>query len=223
MPDEYAVFLGRLYELVPGLRDIVLSVHCHNDLGLAVANSFAGLQDLGGELDVGAGGVHRAELDVLDERAGVRDGGTGLAQHVLTRGLQLVLDMDVRRGDERVHARALRVAHRFGRPLDVSRMGTRQACDHRALDLAGDRPYGLEITGGGDRETSLDDIDAEPRELLGDLQLLGGVQLDPGRRVSVSQGGVEDLYAVHRGAPCLGSRLLLRLSSRLAGATHRSP
>src|SRR4051812_17699031 len=44
MPHEYAAFLGRLYELVPGLRDVVLSVHCHDDLGLAVANSFAGLQ-----------------------------------------------------------------------------------------------------------------------------------------------------------------------------------
>ena len=39
MPDEYARFLGRLYELVPALRDVVLSVHCHDDLGLAVANS----------------------------------------------------------------------------------------------------------------------------------------------------------------------------------------
>src|SRR6187200_1079438 len=43
MPQEYAAFLGRLYELVPGLRDVVLSVHCHDDLGLAVANSFAGV------------------------------------------------------------------------------------------------------------------------------------------------------------------------------------
>src|SRR4051812_38191874 len=43
MPHEYADFLGRLYELVPGLRDVVLSVHCHDDLGLAVANSFAGV------------------------------------------------------------------------------------------------------------------------------------------------------------------------------------
>ena len=43
MPQEYAAFLGRLYDLVPGLRDVVLSVHCHDDLGLAVANSFAGV------------------------------------------------------------------------------------------------------------------------------------------------------------------------------------
>src|SRR3954453_5188566 len=43
MPQEYADFLTRLYELVPGLRDVTLSVHCHDDLGLAVANSFAGV------------------------------------------------------------------------------------------------------------------------------------------------------------------------------------
>jgi len=43
MPDEYGAMLRRLYELVPDLRDVVLSVHCHDDLGLAVANSFAGV------------------------------------------------------------------------------------------------------------------------------------------------------------------------------------
>src|SRR4051795_13005111 len=43
MPQEYAAFLTRLYELVPALHDVTLSVHCHDDLGLAVANSFAGV------------------------------------------------------------------------------------------------------------------------------------------------------------------------------------
>jgi 2-isopropylmalate synthase len=43
MPHEYTAYLAQLYELAPGLKDIVLSVHCHDDLGLAVANSFAGL------------------------------------------------------------------------------------------------------------------------------------------------------------------------------------
>src|SRR5438445_11922239 len=33
-----------LYRLVPVRRKVVVSVHCHNDLGLAVANSFAGLR-----------------------------------------------------------------------------------------------------------------------------------------------------------------------------------
>src|SRR3954462_7799569 len=44
MPAEYAAMFTRLYELVPALRNVVVSVHCHNDLGLAVANSLAGIQ-----------------------------------------------------------------------------------------------------------------------------------------------------------------------------------
>src|ERR687890_321561 len=43
MPDEYAHMWRELYRLVPGLRDVVTSTHCHDDLGVAVANSFAGV------------------------------------------------------------------------------------------------------------------------------------------------------------------------------------
>ena len=61
-PDEYAAFLARLYALVPDLRDVVLSVHCHDDLGLAVANSLAGVQ-------AGARQVECA-INGIGERAG---------------------------------------------------------------------------------------------------------------------------------------------------------
>ncbi len=44
MPHEYGAMFVELYELVPGLRDVILSVHCHDDLGIAVANSLAGLE-----------------------------------------------------------------------------------------------------------------------------------------------------------------------------------
>src|SRR4249920_1968905 len=62
MPNEFAAFLGRLYELVPDLGNVVLSVHCHDDLGLAVANSFAGIQ----------AGARQVELAIngIGERAG---------------------------------------------------------------------------------------------------------------------------------------------------------
>jgi 2-isopropylmalate synthase len=61
-PDEYAAFLRRLYALVPGLHDVVLSVHCHDDLGLAVANSLAGI----------AAGARQVECAIngIGERAG---------------------------------------------------------------------------------------------------------------------------------------------------------
>src|SRR5882724_9878867 len=42
-PSEYAEYFRHLYELVPALRDLRMSVHCHDDLGLAVANSYVGV------------------------------------------------------------------------------------------------------------------------------------------------------------------------------------
>jgi 2-isopropylmalate synthase len=42
-PAEYAEYFRRLYELVPGLEGVRVSVHCHDDLGMAVANSYAGV------------------------------------------------------------------------------------------------------------------------------------------------------------------------------------
>jgi 2-isopropylmalate synthase len=61
-PDEYHAFLTKLYELTPGLKDVTLSVHCHDDLGLAVANSLAGVL-------AGARQVEGA-INGLGERAG---------------------------------------------------------------------------------------------------------------------------------------------------------
>src|SRR5262245_12941958 len=40
-PDEFAALIRHLKEHVPGSAGVVFSVHCHNDLGLAVANSLA--------------------------------------------------------------------------------------------------------------------------------------------------------------------------------------
>jgi 2-isopropylmalate synthase len=44
MPGEYAEMFRELTRLVPGLAGVTTSVHCHDDLGVAVANSFAGVQ-----------------------------------------------------------------------------------------------------------------------------------------------------------------------------------
>jgi len=40
-PEEYADTIGRLIETVPNADKAIFSVHCHNDLGLAVSNSLA--------------------------------------------------------------------------------------------------------------------------------------------------------------------------------------
>ncbi len=44
IPSEYAEIIGYLKENVSNIEQAVISVHCHNDLGLAVANSLAAVQ-----------------------------------------------------------------------------------------------------------------------------------------------------------------------------------
>lgn len=43
MPHEFGNIIKQLFERVPNIGKAVISVHCHNDLGLATANSIAGV------------------------------------------------------------------------------------------------------------------------------------------------------------------------------------
>src|SRR3954467_3679806 len=89
MPDEYARFLGRLYELVPALRDVVLSVHCHDDLGLAVANSFAGVQAGARQVECAVNGIGEragnASLEEVVMLLRTREAYVGLTTGIVTR------------------------------------------------------------------------------------------------------------------------------------------
>ena len=57
-------------------------------------------------------------------------------------------------------------------------------------------PDRLEVARGGDREAGLDHVDTEPRQLVGDLELLLRVERDPRRLLAVAQRRVEDQYSV---------------------------
>ena len=89
MPIEYAGFLTRLYELVPGLRDVVLSVHCHDDLGLAVANSFAGLGAGARQVECAINGIGEragnASLEEVVMLLRTREAAIGLTTGIQTR------------------------------------------------------------------------------------------------------------------------------------------
>jgi 2-isopropylmalate synthase len=68
MPEEYAEMWRRLYELVPDLSRVTTSVHCHNDLGLAVANSFSGVQSGARQVECAVNGIgERAGNASLEE------------------------------------------------------------------------------------------------------------------------------------------------------------
>ncbi|HYC72818.1 MAG TPA: 2-isopropylmalate synthase [Opitutaceae bacterium] len=62
MPDEFGALIAGIIQHTPGAKDVVISVHCHDDLGLAVANSLAGLR----------AGARQAEVTIngIGERAG---------------------------------------------------------------------------------------------------------------------------------------------------------
>ncbi|HJQ27013.1 MAG TPA: 2-isopropylmalate synthase [Blastocatellia bacterium] len=61
-PGEYANFISTIRRRVPNIERATLSVHCHNDLGLAVANSLAAIE----------AGVRQVECTIngIGERAG---------------------------------------------------------------------------------------------------------------------------------------------------------
>jgi len=62
MPEQYGALIRTLRERVPGADKVVWSTHCHNDLGLAAANSLAGVMN----------GARQVECTIngLGERAG---------------------------------------------------------------------------------------------------------------------------------------------------------
>ena len=61
-PDEYAAIFRMLKTRVPGMDEVILSTHCHDDLGMAVANTMAGIE----------GGARQVEVTIngIGERAG---------------------------------------------------------------------------------------------------------------------------------------------------------
>ena len=63
IPELYGNFIKMLRERVPNSDKVIWSVHCHNDLGMAVANSLAGVK---------IGGARQVECTIngLGERAG---------------------------------------------------------------------------------------------------------------------------------------------------------
>jgi len=61
-PDEYGRLIAGIIQRTPGIENVIVSVHCHDDLGLATANALAGIQ----------AGARQAEVTIngIGERAG---------------------------------------------------------------------------------------------------------------------------------------------------------
>jgi 2-isopropylmalate synthase len=68
VPSQYAAAISHLRKTVRGIDKVVLSVHCHNDLGLAVANSLAAIQEGARQVECTINGIgERAGNCALEE------------------------------------------------------------------------------------------------------------------------------------------------------------
>ena len=98
VPDEYYDLIRMLIEKVPGADDVVFSTHCHNDLGMAVANSLAGVRAGARQIECTINGIgERAGNAALEEivmamnvRNDVVTGWTGIDTQMITRASKMV-------------------------------------------------------------------------------------------------------------------------------------
>jgi len=67
-PEEYGSLIAGIIEHTPGIEDVIVSVHCHDDLGLATANTLAGIQAGARQVEVTVNGIgERAGNTSLEE------------------------------------------------------------------------------------------------------------------------------------------------------------
>src|SRR5499425_268405 len=98
VPDEYFSLIKKLRERVPNSDQARFSAHCHNDLGLAVANSLAGVRAGVRQIECTVNGIgERAGNAALEElvmalkvRNDVLPYWTGIDSTMLTRASKLV-------------------------------------------------------------------------------------------------------------------------------------
>ncbi|MGH3005340.1 MAG: 2-isopropylmalate synthase [Gaiellaceae bacterium] len=153
LPDEYADFLQEVRRLCPELRHATLSVHCHNDLGLAVANSLAGLQAGAGQVECTVNGIGeragnaaleeivmavRVRHAIFDAETGVNAGEIGTTSRLVER----LTGYGVQRNKAIVGANAF--AHEAGIHQDgmLKAAETYQIMDPSELGLAMTLPLG---------------------------------------------------------------------------------
>ncbi len=98
VPEEFAALISMLMNRVPNIDKAVISVHCHNDLGLAVANSLAAVRVGARQVECTVNGIgERAGNAAMEEivmalkvRQDVLPFHTGIASEYITQTSHLV-------------------------------------------------------------------------------------------------------------------------------------
>jgi 2-isopropylmalate synthase len=110
LPSEHGEQISYLIENIPNIDKAILSVHCHNDLGLAVANSLAAINN----------GARQVECTIngLGERAG-NTAMEELAMAISTRADRMNVHTDI--ATEHIHASSRLVSTITGMPVQPNK------------------------------------------------------------------------------------------------------
>ena len=102
LPEEYGAKIKYLKENVTGIHKAVLSCHCHNDLGLATANSIAGIMNGARQIECTINGI------------GERAGNTSLEEVVMIMRQHPYLDLDTNINSKLLYPTSLLVSESMG-------------------------------------------------------------------------------------------------------------
>lgn len=93
-PDEFGALIRSIIENVPNIQNAVISVHCHNDLGLAVANSLSALKNGARQVECTINGIGEragnASLEEIIMGLKVRSDTFGLRTSINTKEIYKV-------------------------------------------------------------------------------------------------------------------------------------
>ena len=109
LPDEYGAKMKYLKENVTGIDKAILSCHCHNDLGLATANSIAGV----------IGGARQIECTI--NGIGERAGNTSLEEVVMILRQHPSLNLDTDINSKLLYDTSLMVSEKMGMPVQPNK------------------------------------------------------------------------------------------------------
>ena len=89
IPSEFGAFIRDIVENVPNLGDTIISVHCHNDLGLATANSLMAVRNGARQVEVAVNGLGEragnASLEEIAMSLSVRGDYLGIGTNINTK------------------------------------------------------------------------------------------------------------------------------------------
>ncbi|MGD9129510.1 MAG: 2-isopropylmalate synthase [Candidatus Woesebacteria bacterium] len=108
-PEEFAAKINYLFENVKGIDQAVISVHCHNDLGLATANSIAAIQAGARQVEVTINGI------------GERAGNTALEEVVMAMETRAKQNLDIDIQTKEISKTSSLVSETMGIPIQPNK------------------------------------------------------------------------------------------------------